>query len=160
MIPMLKRSLDRGLEINDRLALSLLNGFDWVFNRDELIQSGRTSFKTVHEGDPMSVRFYDLEDEESVELADGSRLPVKRPPYKIPLVLVPPLAVTTETFDLMPNRSLARYMAARGFKVYMIDWGKPGKRHARCDARRVEETRPRHAQGRREPGVRRSRPAA
>ena len=44
MIPMLKRSLDRGLEINDRVALSLLNGFDWVFKRDQLVQSGRTPF--------------------------------------------------------------------------------------------------------------------
>lgn len=48
----------------------------------------------------------------------------------VPLVLVPPLGVTANTFDLMPNRSLARYMAARGFRVYLIDWGSPGSEHA------------------------------
>ena len=46
------------------------------------------------------------------------------------LVLVPPLGVTTETFDLMPQRSLVRYMAARGFRTYLVDWGKPKKEHA------------------------------
>jgi polyhydroxyalkanoate synthase len=131
MIPMLKRSLDRGLEINDRVALALLNGFDWVFKRDQLVQSGRTPFELVHQGDPMSVRHYDLADEDAIELADGSSLPVQTPQYLVPLVLIPPLGVTTEAFDLMPNRSLARYMAARGFKTYMIDWGKPDRRHAR-----------------------------
>jgi polyhydroxyalkanoate synthase len=40
------------------------------------------------------------------------------------------LGVTTETFDLMPQRSLVRYMVAAGFKVYLVDWGKPGKEHA------------------------------
>jgi len=38
--------------------------------------------------------------------------------------------VTTETFDLMPQRSLVRYMAASGFKTYLVDWGKPKKEHA------------------------------
>jgi len=46
-------------------------------------------------------------------------------------VLVPPLGVTTETFDLLPQRSLVRYMVAAGFKVYLVDWGKPRKEHGR-----------------------------
>ena len=48
----------------------------------------------------------------------------------MPLVLVPPLGVTTETFDLMPQRSMVRFMAANGFKTYLVDWGKPKKEHA------------------------------
>ena len=30
----------------------------------------------------------------------------------------------------MPTRSLARYMAARGFRTYLIDWGRPTAAHA------------------------------
>ena len=56
MVPLLKRTLDKGLEINERVAASVFNGFDWVFNRDELVKSGQTHFELVHQGDPMAVR--------------------------------------------------------------------------------------------------------
>ena len=130
MVPLLKRTLDKGLEINERVAASVSNGFDWVFNREELVQSGRTQFELVHQGDPMAVRYYDLAGEKEIQLADGSQMRVARKQHPVPLVLVPPLAVTSDVFDLMPNKSLARYMAARGYKTYLIDWGKPEKRHA------------------------------
>jgi polyhydroxyalkanoate synthase len=127
---LLKRALDQALELNERIADTIGNGFDWLFRRDELVKLGQTWFELVHDGDPMSVRYYELPEEDEIELADGSRMPIERNRHPIPLVLVPPLGVTTETFDLMPNRSLARYMSARGFKTYLIDWGKPEKRHA------------------------------
>lgn len=126
----IRRVLDRALELNERVAGTLGNGFDWLFRRDELVKLGQTWFELVYDGDPMSVRYYELPEEDEIELADGSRMPIERKRHPIPLVLVPPLGVTTETFDLMPNRSLVRYMSARGFKTYMIDWGKPQKRHA------------------------------
>lgn len=130
MNALLKRALDQVLELNERAAAAIGNGFDWLFRRDELVKSGQTWFELVHDGDPMSVRYYDLPEEKEIELVDGSRMPIERNRRPIPLVLVPPLGVTTETFDLMPNRSLARFMSARGFKTYLIDWGKPEKRHA------------------------------
>ena len=126
----IRRALDQVLELNERAADTIGNGFDWLFRHDELVKSGRTWFELVHDGDPMSVRYYDLPEDNDIELADGSRMPIERNRHAIPLVLVPPLGVTTETFDLMPNRSLARFMSARGYKTYMIDWGKPEKRHA------------------------------
>ena len=121
---------ERGLELNQRIAQFAANGFDWLFRRKQLVKSGRTWFELVHDGDPMAVRYYGLPDEDDIELADGSRLPIEREQHRVPLVLVPPLGVTTETFDLMPQRSLVRYMAARGYKTYLIDWGKPRKEHA------------------------------
>lgn len=130
MNALLKRALDQALELNERFADTVGNGFDWLFRRDELVKSGQTWFELVHDGDPMSVRYYELPEENEIELADGSRMPIERNRHPVPLVLVPPLGVTTETFDLMPNRSLARFMSARGFKTYLIDWGKPEKRHA------------------------------
>lgn len=130
MATFISRVLDRGLEINERLALSIGNGFDWLFRRDELVLSGRTDYEIIYTGDLMSVRHYKLPEEMEIQLANGEMMKVVRKQHQIPLVLVPPLGVTTETFDLMPNRSLARYMAASGFKTYLIDWGKPQKRHS------------------------------
>lgn len=127
---LLKLGLDQTLAFNQRAAASLVNGTDWLFKRDSLVKSGRTWFELVLDGDPMSVRYYELPDDNEIELTDGTIMPIQRPARRIPLVLVPPLGVTTETFDLMPQRSLVRYMAARGFKVYMVDWGRPKREHA------------------------------
>lgn len=115
---------------NERAAQVAANGFDWLFRRRQLVKSGRTWFELVYDGDLMSVRYYGLPDEDEIELADGSRLPIERNRHPVPLVIVPPLGVTSDVFDLLPDRSLVRYMAARGFDVYLIDWGRPQREHA------------------------------
>ena len=125
-----KMTLGNSLALNQRLARTAANGIDWLFKRDTLIESGRTWFELVLDGDLMAVRYYGLPDESEIELVDGSFMPIERKQHPVPLVLVPPLGVTTETFDLMPQRSLVRYMAARGFRTYLVDWGKPKKEHA------------------------------
>ncbi len=128
-------ALRSALTANQRLTTTVANGMDWLFRRDTLIKSGRTWYELVYDGDPMAVRYYSLPDETEITLADGSSMPIKREQYDVPLVLVPPLSATTETFDLMPERSLVRYMAAAGFKTYMIDWGKPTRKHTELDLR-------------------------
>jgi polyhydroxyalkanoate synthase len=130
MNPLLKRVIDGGLFVNERLLAVADNAFDWLFLRESLVKSGLTPYETVYEGDPMSLRYYPPPAEAYIELADGEKVEVRHQRHAVPLVLVPPLGVTTEVFDLMPHRSLVRYMAARGFHVYLIDWGKPEKRHA------------------------------
>lgn len=119
----------RGLRLNRRAAEAAANSLDWLFNRDTLIKSGRTWFELVHDSNLMAVRYYELPDEDEIELADGSTMRIERKRHEVPLVLIPPLGVTTETFDLMPQRSLVKFMVASGFKVYLVDWGKPGKAH-------------------------------
>ncbi len=126
-------ALDQGLALNQRVSASAANATDWLFQRDTLIKSGRTWFELVHDGDLMAVRFYDLPEETEIELADGSTRPIIRERHAVPLVLVPPLGVSTDTFDLMPQRSLVRFMAAAGFKTYLVDWGKPKDKHAHLD---------------------------
>ncbi|MEL7399181.1 MAG: alpha/beta fold hydrolase [Pseudomonadota bacterium] len=133
MNPLAKRLLDQSLAFNQRFSETAANSFDWLFKRDTLVKSGQTWFELIHDGDPMSVRYYEMPGEDEIELADGSFMPIERDCHDIPLVLVPPLGVTTETFDLMPQRSLVRYMVARGFKTYLIDWGKPTKDHSRLN---------------------------
>lgn len=120
----------RALLLNERVAGLAGNSFDWLFRRDRLVTSGRTPFELVYDSDLMKVRYYELPDETHIKLADGSRMPINRNQHAVPLVLVPPLGVTTETFDLMPQRSLVRYMAACGFRTYLIDWGTPQRNHA------------------------------
>ncbi len=130
MSNLMQSTLGQALAFNRRAARSLGNGMDWLFQRERLVKSGKTWFELVYDGDPMSVRYYSLPDEREISLPDGSKQRIERNQHHVPLVLVPPLGVTTETFDLMPQRSLVKYMVAQGFKVYMIDWGKPGKEHA------------------------------
>ncbi len=127
----IRLGLDQALAVNQRAAASLINGAEWLFRRQRLVKSGRTWFELVHDGDPMSVRYYGLPEETEIQLSDGGVMPIQRQQHPVPLVLVPPLGVTTETFDLMPQRSLVRYMAARGYRTYLIDWGRPRREHAR-----------------------------
>ncbi len=117
MNKVLKRLLDRGVAINERAAGVAVNGFDWMFRRANLVKSGSTWFEYVLKGELMSVRHYDLRTDGEIELADGSCMPIEQELQQIPLLLVPPLGVITDTFDLLPNRSLVRYMAARGYKA-------------------------------------------
>jgi polyhydroxyalkanoate synthase len=130
-----KAAVKRGLALNQRVAETAANGVDWLFKRDTLIKSGRTWFELVHDGDLMAVRYYELPEDDEIELVDGSTMPIQRKRHAVPLVLVPPLGVTTETFDLMPQRSLVRYLVASGFKVYLVDWGKPKKEHGHLGLR-------------------------
>jgi polyhydroxyalkanoate synthase len=132
---LLNMAVKRGLALNHRAAESTANGLDWLFKRDTLIQSGRTWFELVYDSDLMAVRYYDLPEDDEIELVDGSRKPIERNRHAVPLVLVPPLGVTTETFDLLPHRSLVRYLVASGFKVYLVDWGKPKKEHGHLGLR-------------------------
>ncbi|MEQ1440190.1 alpha/beta fold hydrolase [Fontimonas sp. SYSU GA230001] len=125
----------RGLQLNERIAAWLDNGFEWLFMRGFLVQSGSTPYETLIDGDPMSLRYYPLPESASIELADGARMAVRRQRHPVPLLLVPPLGVTTEVFDLLPQRSLVRYMAARGFHTYLVDWGRPERRHAQLSLR-------------------------
>lgn len=44
---------------------------------------------------------------------------------RTPLLLVPSLINRHYILDLMPGKSLAEYLVARGHEVYVIDWGTP-----------------------------------
>ena len=125
------RSLSKQItELRARAEIAAGNALDWAFLRGSLVQSGLTPYETLLSGDPMSLRYYPPPYEDAIPLPNGETLSVQRKRHAVPLILVPPLGVTTESFDLMPHRSLARFFAARGYHVYMIDWGIPERRHA------------------------------
>src|ERR1700740_732468 len=101
MSELIRQARMQGLVLNQRLAGTITNGFDWLFRSEQLVKSGKTWFELVYDGDPLSVRYYGLPEEDEIELADGSRMAVERNQHLVPLVLVPPLGVTANTFDLM-----------------------------------------------------------
>jgi polyhydroxyalkanoate synthase len=97
---------------------------------DDLILSQRTPYQVLSEQDIVKLRWYPpLADTEIV--LDATSVPVAATVCSTPLVIVPPLAVNMSIYDLFPQRSLVRYLRARGFSVYLIDWGRPQRRHDR-----------------------------
>ncbi len=121
----LQRWLQRGRASAGRVLQGAENGFDWLLRRQRLLHTQQTWFELIYDSALMSVRYYGLSDEESIEFADGERLTIERRQLRVPLLLIPPLGVSADAFDLMPTRSLARYLAARGFRTYLVDWGVP-----------------------------------
>ncbi len=45
--------------------------------------------------------------------------------HKTPLVLVPSMVNRSDSLDLLPDRSLLRWLADQGFDAYLLDWGIP-----------------------------------
>lgn len=88
--------------------------------RTELLREGLFSVKVFH---PLS---------SSREQIEGETVPVEQQ-HRLPLLLVPPLGVFAWIFDLMAERSLVRYFLARGFTVYLVDWGQPGREESNLD---------------------------
>lgn len=105
------------------------NAFDRVFRAASLVQAGQTPYRVLDTDGLVSLRYYPPLEEASIEL-DGREVPVSRESHRTPLVIVPPLAVNMLIYDLFPDRSLVRYLRARGFEVYLIDWGMPGRQHS------------------------------
>jgi len=121
MLKLARRSIARGRK-------AARNARDWLALSDELVQAERTPFEILHEHDIVRLRYYPpLPDKEIV--IDGETVPVASKPLPIPLVIVAPLAVNMLIYDLFPERSLVRYLRARGFELYLVDWGTPEPRH-------------------------------
>ncbi len=91
---------------------------DRLLHPRSLIKSGKTPFEVVKQDSLVTLRHY---------------LPKDQPKYSIPLVIVPPLAVNMLIYDWFPDRTFVKTMVDLGFDVYLIDWGKPDRRHAHYD---------------------------
>ncbi|WP_290536325.1 alpha/beta fold hydrolase [Alcanivorax sp.] len=105
------------------------NGRARLFQADALSQAEQTPYETLFDDGLVKLRYYPPLQENAIPLTDGTVMSVSRDTQRTPLVLVAPLAVNMLIYDLFPQRSLVRYLRARGFELYMVDWGRPGKHH-------------------------------
>src|SRR5690606_16290324 len=88
----------------------------------------QTPWEEIFRDDIMSVRRYRLPAMDRISV-DGEPVPVADGVARTLLLLVPALGIHAWTFDIMPNRSMVRYLMARGFEVYLLDWGRPSASH-------------------------------
>lgn len=125
----LKSAFHMASGVTRQTTLYAGNAFDRVFRAASLVQAGKTPFETLHSDGLVSLRYSPPLEEDFIEL-DGHTIKVESKSHKIPIVIVPPLAVNMLIYDLFPQRSLVRFLRAKGFEVYLIDWGIPTRKHS------------------------------
>lgn len=125
-----------------RLRHIARNASTRLLNPQTLVTAGQLPYDVLQSDGLVSLRHYPALRERSVDV-NGECVPVSQTRHKVPLLIVPPLAVNMLVYDLFPERSLVKYLLAQGFDVYLIDWGKPNRRHAHYTlATYVEEFMP------------------
>ncbi|UZE95265.1 alpha/beta fold hydrolase [Alkalimarinus alittae] len=110
------------IDIAEKALWSVVNTAERKLFGDNFIISNLTPYDVIYRDRIMSVRHYLPLEDASITIGDDE-LDVASVRHRVPLVLVPPLAATSMIFDLMPHRSVVRYFLAKGFDVYLIDWG-------------------------------------
>lgn len=104
------------------------NLYQRVRHPEQFLLANKTPWQTIYQRDIFTVRHYLPLKTQSIR-TDGVEVPVQQATQKTPLVLVAPLAVNMLIYDLFPERSLAKFLRAQGFELYLIDWGSPEQRH-------------------------------
>lgn len=121
--------LAKSIKLLPKPARRILNNAnDRLFRSRDLVLAEQTPFEVVHSNDLVKLRHY-LPITQSEVMVDGVPMTVNKNTHKVPLVIVPPLAVNMLIYDLFPERSLVKYFVAQGFDVYLIDWGMPTRKH-------------------------------
>ena len=92
---------------------------------ERFIMVDQTPHENIYHDGIMSVRYYQLPGDPL--WLDDEPLTVSKEKKQIPVILVPALGINSWTFDIKPDRSLVRYLMARGYQVYVIDWGRPSE---------------------------------
>lgn len=115
--------------LRQRARRVLGNARDRLLRPQQISQAGLTPYAILHDDGLVSLRHYRPLVDDHVTI-DGEQIEVRRRRHRVPLVIVPPLAVNMLIYDLFPQRSLVKYLLARGFDVYLIDWGTPTLKQA------------------------------
>jgi polyhydroxyalkanoate synthase len=106
----------------------LNNANDRMFRARDLVLADQTAYEVLHDNGLVKLRHYLPLTDDEIKV-DGLPVTVNKNTHKVPLVIVPPLAVNMLIYDLFPERSLVKYYLAQGFDVYLIDWGMPTRKH-------------------------------
>ncbi len=124
MLNKARNTARQGAAISRRTLKTANNARDRFLRSQKLVQASQTAFEIIHEQDIVKVRYYPPLRVSHIDMA-GKRIAVNHNEIATPLVLVSPLAVNMHLYDMFPNRSLVKYLRARGFELYLIDWGRP-----------------------------------
>ncbi|MCG8669676.1 MAG: alpha/beta fold hydrolase [Pseudomonadales bacterium] len=101
-------------------------------HKERFIISDKSDYQEIYRDGIMQLRYYPHQDTEAFELDNEIVTPTTER-LAPPVLLVPPLGVFGWIYDLMAERSWVRFLNARGFDVYLVDWGAPEKEHANLD---------------------------
>jgi polyhydroxyalkanoate synthase subunit PhaC len=124
-----ERAIGTASLIGDRAIAWVSNAIERRLSGDSFIAANQTPFELIHQNDLLSVRKYPPLAE--TEIVAGTETYVVRTEcHRVPVLLVPPLAADPLNFDLLPNRSLVRFLLAQGFQVYLADFGSPDDDHS------------------------------
>ncbi|HZR37640.1 MAG TPA: alpha/beta fold hydrolase [Nevskia sp.] len=115
--------------LGERTLQWISNAVERQLNGERFMVANQTPYELILQQGLLSVRRYPALAEDYIQAGAEPR-PVKRRQHKVPVVLVPPLAADPLNFDLLPNRSLVRYLLAEGFRVYLVDFGSPDIDHS------------------------------
>ena len=121
--------LAKSIKLLPKPARRILNNAnDRIFRARDLVLAEQTPYEVIYSNDLVKLRHY-LPITQNEVMVDGVPMTVNKNTHKVPLVIVPPLAVNMLIYDLFPERSLVKYFVAQGFDVYLIDWGMPTRKH-------------------------------
>ncbi len=126
---LLDQAVSRAALVGDRAIQWVSNAVERRLQADSFIVANQTPYTEILRSGLLSVRRFEPLTEDHI-MVGMTRMAVSTQRHRVPIVLVPPLAANSLNFDLLPNRSLARYLLAQGYAVYLIDWGDPGADHA------------------------------
>lgn len=132
----IKKTLQQGIEkpseVIDLYRQTKENAKQRFFKAGKLVQAEKTPFEVVAQQDIVTLRYYPPLSCSDIQVEDGKggefTVSVAKESLPTPLVLISPLAVNMYIYDLFPKRSLVKYLRARGFELYLVDWGRPGWR--------------------------------
>ncbi|PCJ47312.1 MAG: hypothetical protein COA99_01280 [Moraxellaceae bacterium] len=96
---------------------------------ENFILSDKTPHDVIYSEGIMQLRYYPHIDTDEFQLDDTKIIPTQQR-HRVPILLVPPLGVYGWIYDLMAERSWVRFLNARGFEVYLVDWGDPKEENA------------------------------
>lgn len=114
------------MPIARRIRVSARNARQRLLSPEIMVEAERTPFEVIFEQEDIRVRYYPPLNSDHI-IVQGQQLPVSKDKAGIPLVLVAPLAVNMYIYDLFEQRSVVKYLRARGFELYLVDWGRPGR---------------------------------
>jgi polyhydroxyalkanoate synthase len=110
---MLEKMVGNAARAGERAMQWISIAIERQLQTENFIVANQTPHEIIHRKGLLSVRKYPPLTETEIQVGDAT-MKVRKRRHKVPVVLIPPLAADPLNFDLMPHRSLVRYLLAQG----------------------------------------------